>query len=728
MSRKLNNSLIIVLILCGIAPAAEAQGNEKRTGISRTEVAPVIDGYLDEPLWAAAVVVDDLHQASPVEFSAASEKTIFLLTYDDDALYVGVRVFEQNPEDITAKVLRNGRGLRSEDRVKVILDPFNDKRSGYDFETNANGVRHDGLYKGSSIDFNWDGIWDVQSQRNDEGWTAEMRIPFKTLSFGEEVDWGLNLTREIVRHNERITWSSRDGNYDPAVAGTLSGLSGIDQGMGLDIVPSVNFTNQRLYSPSSDSAEAEPSLDVYYKLTSGLNASLTLNTDFSATEADGRQVNLTRFGLFFPEKRSFFLRESDIFEFGGIGGNDNSVTYSRADLENGRPYFSRRIGLSGTGEPVDLDVGAKVSGRVGRFNLGMMAIRQDEFEDVDAGDIVVARATANVLSESAVGFIVTSGDPRSNRDNSLVGADFQYQNSRLSQGRRLAADAWYQQSSTTGLEGDDSSFGVSLNMPNRIGWRGGLSALEIQENFFPAVGFVNRAGVRQFRVNAGYTYQHNGERVRSIFAGVDAQRTNEIDGGLQSEKIVLRLFEIESPAEDRLKLRHEIQTENLQQPFEISDGVIIAAGVYDFDNTIVVFESSEARNLDVGLEYKFGEFFDGDISSISGSFGWRPSEHLRIAASYSVDDVNLPSGSFETRLASTEIEIAFSNTVFWTNLLQYDNVSDSVGINSRLQWSPQAGRNVYFVVNHNFVERPLDSEFHSTATDLTLKFDYTFRF
>ena len=726
-STILVRSLALALFFSGLAFAVDIPA-EKITSINRTAQGPVIDGVLNEAEWAGAVMVDDLHQMIPVEYAEPSERTEFLLQYDDDALYIGVRAFDRDPSKIAAKVLRQGGRLRPDDRIRIVIDPFNDKRSGFIFVVNPNGVRLDGIYKGPNIDLEWSGIWQADAAIVADGWVGEIRIPFKTLSFNQDSDWGLNFSRKIMSSQQDVSWSSRNQQYGPSVAGTLTGIRGVSQGLGLDIVPSLSAVNRRAYDEGSSESDIEPSLDIFYKITSGLNGSLTFNTDFSATEVDGRQVNLTRFNLFFPEKRSFFLRESDIFEFGGIGGEDRNSTAPRTARENGRPYFSRRIGLSAAGDPVSLDVGGKLSGRIGRWNVGTLLIRQAEFEDIDATPIAVARATVNVFEESNLGFILTSGDPGSNFDNTLIGADYQYTNSRLSNGRRFDADFWYQQSATDGVSDDNAAFGMQISSPNRVGWRGSLAAKEVQQNFDPAIGFVSRSGVRQYFGDVGYTYQAQGNLLRTVFAGVDGQQSTEIGGDLQSQRVILRALELGTNSADEAKVWYQQRKENLSEPFEISEGVIIPVGDYSFDSWRVEIMSSPDRVLNATLSIEDGEFFDGTKLTFGSDVRWRPSKHFHMGVTYTVDNVELPQGNFSTRLASADTNIAFTNTISWTTLLQYDNVSDTVGVNSRLHWVPEAGRNIYFVVNHNFVERLEDGEFHSTTTDLTFKVDYTFRF
>ena len=720
----LNQLAILPVLLLGFCSTAAAG---KSTTATRVIEPPVIDGILDESVWSEAARVDDLSQVTPVEFAEPSEKTELFLLYDADALYIGLRAFDSNPERITAKVLRQGSGLRGEDRLKIVLSPFNDQRSGYAFLLNPNGVRLEAIYKDNDFDSDWTGIWQGQSKIDETGWTAEFRIPFKSLSFNTDEDWGINFSRDIVRKGEEVAWVSRDQTVNPSVVGTLSGLTDLSQGRGLDIVPSVSSTYAKVETTGASTSDTDPSLDIFYKVTPSLNTSLTFNTDFSATEVDNRQVNLTRFGLFFPEKRAFFLRESDIFEFGGIAGDNNS-TSSRADRENGRPYFSRRIGLSESGQPVDLDVGAKLSGRMGRWNIGLQGIHQAEFESVDATDILVARISANVFDESTLGFIVTSGDPQTNLDNSVIGFDYLYRNSRLNDGRRVQADFWYQQSDTTGLSGDNSAYGLSVSAPNNTGLRGGATLKVIQQNFNPAVGFISRAGIEQLSADVGYTYRHNGDLLRSVFVGLDAQRIDMMNGDLQSQSIALTALKLVSSVEDQISISLTSEKENLLEPFEISEGVFIPAGTYSFDAPKVSFETAEFRPVDFEFSYKDGDFFSGSIRSLQGELGWRPSKHFRIRASYRFDDVDLPQGSFITRLASAQFEIAFSSTLSWVNLVQYDNVSDSIGLNSRVHWTPSAGKNLYLVVNRNYQEDITGSSFSPVNTDLTIKADYTFRF
>src|SRR5688572_25421048 len=545
---KLRYRLLFCLIASIPAPLAFGQpGIEGSEGGNTLEIpflsADVsIDGIIDEAVWDQAVYIDDFHQFQPVEYGEPTQRTEVRLFYTEDALYISARMLETDPSRITANVLRQGQALGSDDAFIVILDPYLDRRNGYRFEVNANGVRWEGLFQNiTEVEGSWDGIWQTRARIDERGWSSEMRIPFQTISFNPDSDtWGINFGRTIRRNAESLAWVSRNRQMNPSISGTATGLVGMKQGIGLDAVTSLVVRKERLFGAAgAESENFEPQLDLYYRLTSQLNASLTINTDFSATEVDNRQVNLTRLGLFFPEKRDFFIRDSDIFEFGQIGlgglqGATGNSSYPGSSIQNARPFFSRRIGLSPTGLPIDINAGAKLSGRVGDWNVGSLLINQAEDErlGIDPRNIFVGRASLNVLEESTVGVIATHGDPQSNLDNNLVGTDFLYRNSRLPGGKTVQASGFYQQTSTDGREGDDASYGVSLAYPNNQGWRGGYSYKQVEKNFYPAVGFVSQTDMKDHALDLSYShFLAPGGLIRSVTGYVDGYRSSSLDDG-----------------------------------------------------------------------------------------------------------------------------------------------------------------------------------------------------
>ena len=702
------------------APAQETipeGAREKSVRIVRTATPPVIDGVLDDESWRLAVPIEDFHEIQPTEYAAASERTVVYVVYDSDAIYIGARLYDREPGQVTARILRQGEQVFGDDWFSVLLDPFHDRRSGYRFMTNPNGLRQEGLFQNISEEqWDWEGIWYTASTIDEQGWVTEIAIPFKTLSFDPENDtWGINFRRAIARRDERTGWVSRNRNSDPSTSGTVAGLVGLEQGLGLDVVPSLSVGERRPFDGTATTTDTEPSLDVFYKLSPSLTSALTINTDFSATEVDDRQVNLTRFGLFFPEKRDFFLQDADIFEFGGIE-------------QNGRPFFSRRIGLSDEGEPIDLDVGGKVTGRVGRWNIGALSVRQDEFEALPADNATVARASANLLEESSIGLIFTEGNPGQTVDNSLGGVDFLYRNSRLTGGKLVEVNAWAQESDSDGVTADESAYGLRVEMPNNTGLRGGLRYTSLGEGFNPGLGFLNRPGVRTLELATQYRHRPAEGRVRAIGGGYEAERVELMNGELQSQAVEYQLVELESRFGDEIGLQYEAEQEQLDEDFEIYDGIVVPIGHYSFGNTRLSLNTADQRKVWLSADYQVGDFYDGERTEIAGEINWRPSGRLRTGLGYEFNDIDLPQGSFVTRLVGFRTDVAFSSRLSWTTRIQYDNVSERMGVNLRLHWVPEAGREGFIVINHNLEDFDLDNRFHSELAEASVKFSYTFRF
>jgi hypothetical protein len=737
-------ALLSAFALCGASCPLWADSSvTARIEATRLDAAPVIDGILDEAFWVNTNLITELWQIRPGNGDAPSEPTEIRIAYDKDALYIGAHMIDRRgAAAITATNMKQGSRLPDDDRISIILDPFGTGRGAYRFEVNLNAVRNDMLYQGGQPQPEWTVIWDAAASLTDDGWSAEIAIPFKTLPFDPDVDgWGFNVSRAIRGRAEEDVWVSRNRSWGPSITGQLTGIHDVDRGLGLDIVPTFGLRQLRYFGAGADKKEASPSLDVYYGLTPSLSASLTLNTDFSATDADDRQVNLTRFNLFFPEKRDFFLKDADLFDFGRIGGsgdnNNQPRSTTRAGRESGRPFFSRKLGLSPIGTPVDLNYGGKVSGRVGRWRIGMLSARQDDFVPtagavIDASTLSVARIAADVLSESSVGFVATTGDPLTNGSNSLVGADFLYQNTRFPGGRTLESEAWVQRSDSSTAVGNQSAFGVGARLIDSDGLRFGGAFKQLGKGFKPALGFVNRAGVRDYSGDAGYTTLVRGRYLQSVYTGMDASRIESIHGPLQTQIITLRPAEIETSRRDTLRFFYAFSREALTTPFTIysfgSKQVVIPVGRYRFNDYGFDFVAGQQRRLGVRLNLRQGDFYDGKRLSVGSELNWKQSRHFAIRGSYDINDIDLPAGKFSTRVLSAGTDINFSSRLSWTNLVQYDNVSETAGLQSRLQWIPKAGQELTAIINHSSEDLDRDGSFHSLNAEYGLRISYTFRF
>ena len=711
--------LLAVAMLLALSAEAVAvytvNGERKSFQIYRTDAPPVIDGKLDDTVWLDAALVDDFHQTTPTDGAQPTERTEVRISYDDENLYIAANLLDSDPQAIQAKQMIQGKLFFSDDRFWVTLDSFNNKRNDYFFQVNANGVRREALRENNARFIEeWATIWHAESRLHEGGWATEIAIPFKSISFAPESDtWGINFGRGIVRKQEFNMWSSHERQDWPAYGGEVKGIGEIEQGLGLDVVPSINVSQSRDLVIGRRDNGIEPSLDVRYRVTPSLSATLTLNTDFSTAEVDEQQVALDRFSLFFPEKRDFFLQDAGIFEFGNID-------------TNGRPFFSRRIGLSEDGEPVGIDAGIKLTGRIGDFNVGALAIRQEGTAAVRAKDLFVVRGSYNVLDESAVGFIVTHGDPTTNESNSVVGLDFLYRNSDGPLGEILTGRFWAQQSDSSDVDGDEQAFGMNIEIPSDK-LQAYVDLQQIEDNFRPALGFVNRAGIRRYETGLRFRTRPETGFWRAINHRLDYTLVTDMDDEMLSQRLAIEPVGLSSNADDYVFLRWSHSREDVREDFELFDRLAVPAGRYEFDRYRAELRTGMQRPVRVVLALEDGGFFGGDRLLKSMDVQWRQSAFFYVGVGFAENVVELPAGSFTSHLGSLSTDIAFNSRWSWSNLVQYDNTSDAVGINSRLRYVPEAGREFVVVLNHGM---DVDERNHlsTTQNDLAFRFSYTFRY
>lgn len=703
-----------------LSPPRGAEPRVRKTiVVPRVTRGPEVDGDLSDPIWAQAAIIDDFTQLQPSPGRESSQRTEMRVLYDADYLYIGARMYDDEPSRIVANQLVQGRAVINDDHIQLLLDPLDSGRRSYMFYVNPNSVQRDGLaYSDTAYNMNWDGIWYARSSTDALGWTAEVAIPFRTLTFDPaREDWGMTLMRGIARNGEISAWSFRDFRLSVDGLGQLQGIRDIEEGRGLDVIPSVVLRERRDYATGRSERRLEPSLDAFYRWTPSLIGALTINTDFSATEVDDRQVNLTRFSQFFPEKREFFLQDADIFEF--------------ADLQqNGRPFFSRTIGLSTAGQPVDLVAGAKLTGRVGQWNLGLLGVRQDADGPIDADELLVARASLDVLSASTVGMIATYGDPRSNLESWLVGADWNFRNTTWLGGRAVEAGTWLQRSYTQGLTGDDVAWGLRFGVPtDRLEF--GASMVELQRNFRPAMGFVNRRDIRQYDGNLYHRWREPLSWLRTWRVGMDAQQVTDLDGRLETSLMKLVPVDVQFVSGDSVNAYWLRQREVLDAAFPIVPALMIAPGVYTFERAGLSLRGAGYRRVSPSLRLEGGDFFGGRRTDITVGASWAPNRHLLFDGSYAVNRLRLDSGNFTTRLMSLRANVAFNVQWAWTNSLQYDNLSKRLGVNSRLRYVPRLGQSLTLVLNHDF-EVDDDTggrrQIVSRQREFSSRLSYTFRY
>ena len=725
MKSNAHARMLAALLLC-VPDSAIAE--RPRISITRISTPPEIDGSLTDAMWSKASLIDDFKQVNPIRGGTPSERTEVYLAYDADMIYIGVRCYDSEPDNMIAKELRDDGDLRSGDRVLITLDTFLDRRNAFAFEVNMLGAKLDArIENNSKFARYWDGIWYADGRRDQEGWTAELAIPTKTLSFNPGTDvWGLDIERLIKRRNETLRWSniSQDRSMVYARAyGDISGLHGLEQGMGLDIKPAIASKFRWRDRGDDQDIKLAPGGELIYRFTPSLTGSLVLNPDFSDARVDEIQTNLTRFRLLFPEQRDFFVRDADIFQFAGL------------EDVNGMPFFSRRIGLAGdvdNPDTVDLQAGAKLTGRIGRYTLGLLNSQMGALGTIDSKNLTVLRGATDILDESRIGMLMTYGDPLSDDDNGLVGADYRYRNSFVFGDQTFVADAFVMRSFTSGRDGDEMSYGLRLNYPNDR-WNARANFTEIQQNFNPALGFVNRPGIRRYDGQLRFRVRpERGHYLRTMDWGVRWDVTTDTDNELRSMIFQTRLFEIQNQLGDTLQTWIHYQRETLVRPFEISRGVVIPAGKYRWARNFTKFETSTHRPIKALIMWKAGEFFDGTGVDFTAKLEWRPNPHFFASIVHNNINTNLPAGNFDVEINRLKLDALFNPRLSWTNFIQHESETHLITLNSQLRWIVTPGTELNLTLNHDFTRdaRPgrRAAVYSSHELDFSTQFFWTQRF
>ena len=691
--------------------------------IAWSEEAPQIDGQLSDPVWQDAALIDTFLQVTPVPGGKPSQRTDVRILTDGEFIYFGIRCHDTNPEDIVANVMLRDARLWYNDRIVIGLDTFHDRRNGYAFEVNPRGSRHDVLIEGDAFNSDWTTLWFAEASIDSGGWSLEVAIPFHSVNFDPDSDvWGFNISRGIRRNDEQIRWSDTQPQRfvsDFAVAGTLEGMLGIRQGVGISVIPSATLSrvDERNQAPPDNSVD--PSLDVFYNFYPSVVASATVNSGFAETEVDDRHVNLDRFDLFFPEKRAFFLQDALIFSFADFE--------AERSYKNGLPFDSRKIGLvedaNGDVAGVDILAGGKVTGRLDRFNFGFMDVVLDDHDGIGKQNVAVGRVAMNVLEESTLGAIVTHGNPTGGPGNSLVGMDFNYANSDFNDGQTLMGQAWFAKSFTEGVETGEWSYGGLLEYPNdKTSWK--IGAVGIEKNYNPALGFVNRTGIRRY--NAAYRNRiRRNAYVRTIDSKTIGYVVTDLDNNVKSGQFNLSPLTVKTEVGDAISVAYRHDYEHLDASFTVYPGIDVPSGSYPVNRGYIRIDTSRNRVLQGAVQVTAGGFYGGTRTSFAPEISWRPNFHWLFEVDYILNDVSLPQGDFKTHLLRARVNVQFTPNLAWITVAQWDNVTDSAGINTRVHWIIEDGRELFVVFNQG-----LETEDGVTATtsEPLIKVEWAFRF
>ncbi|MBI3983077.1 MAG: carbohydrate binding family 9 domain-containing protein [Gemmatimonadetes bacterium] len=711
-----------MLMLGAVAPAQAQQALLPTLQAGALNGDLRLDGVLDEPAWAGAEMIQDLVTIEPLEGKAPVGRTTVRVLAGAGVVVVGIECFDPDVTGIVSYSKARDADLGSEDHIKLIFDTFLDGRSGYIFAVNATGARYDALVanQGEGEAREWDTAWEAATARTPAGWSVEIRIPLQSLAFSAGLaQWGFNVQRRLQRLLETSRWASprRDAKISsPARAGRLTGLPDFSLGLGLTVRPTIVSGVEKLTPADTRSGRLEPSLDVTQRLGPNALLSATVNTDFAETEVDARRTNLTRFSLFFPEKRTFFLENSDIFAFGiGLSGG------FRTDIV---PFFSRRIGLY-QGTEVPLDVGGKLSGRAGNTNFGALAVRSREDSGlVPAATMGAFRIKQNVLRESSVGILATVGDPEGRPDSWMVGTDWTYQTSRLWGDKNFLVGVWGLATNRSDLTGDKTAVGWKIDYPNDT-WDIALTYKRVGDGFDPSLSFVSRRGVQIWSLGLNYSLRPGGRVIRQLFHELQPFLVLDLDGRWESYRLFSAPINWRFESGERFEFNIVPEGERLVAPFEIADGVLLPPGSYHWVRYRLEGDIAAKRQVSGRVTWWFGPFYDGTLHQLSGSLQFKPSASATFEIQGERNDGEVSTGVFTQDIVRGRVSVYFSPDLQLNSFVQYDNDTRLLGANTRLRWTFHPLGDLFVVYNHNAAD--LGDRLAFDSNQLLVKLQYAFR-
>jgi hypothetical protein len=707
-------------ILCAPVLAAQSdsalQGNAhpaargalrvgRRSGVLR------LGAKLTDSFWQAADSITDFRQREPLEGAPASERTVVKVLRDDEALYVAVHAYDREPSAIRASQLRRDADLSSDDNVTLLIDSFHDKRSAFLFQTNPNGAMWDAQFSGVDVlNENWNGIWDVAVSRDSTGWIAEFRIPFRTLRFqsGVGAEFGFNVRRFIRRKNEETLWRGwgrTQGLYQLLTEGDLVGLGVLQRARNVTLMP---YALARAVAPDHDSLGTRLSdgflggkggIDAKMAVSPTLTADLTVNTDFAQVEADSQVINLTRFPLFFPEKREFFLESSGLFDIGTPG--------------NVQLFYSRRVGLDSTGAPVPLLGGARLYGKQGPWAIGLLDVRSGGTEN--ANDVAV-RVARDVLARSTLAamFVDRSrvGTGASERGGGLD-LDFPL----VVSGHNVEPHVWLMGTQTPGVTGTPLAWRVSTDYPNDL-FDNFVSLYRIDSGFAPTMGFVRRTGIWETTGHVDFMPRPGVLGIRQldfeapipawdiIATESSAPGTLTDSHNWQTATFNWQLLGGSLQSGDQFSARVLRLMDAPTAPFDIFRTVSIDAGRYWWTRSQLQYQTSLGRPVSVGTVVGWGGFYAGRSVDASLSGTWRGGGHFIGGVDLSRTEANLPTGHFVATQAAGRLEYALSTRADFLSFVQFNNESRRIDFNLRFHWIPQIGDDVFLVWNSGYTTDP----------------------
>ncbi len=649
----MSKSLLAITILfagLGVQPA-RGQGSPGATETYRyralrVETPPTVDGDLSDSVWQKAEVISQFVQQEPRNGAPATEKTEIRLMYDSEALYLSAYCLESDPAGVVRNTLRfrDDSVWSKDDVVRFALDTFHDHRRAYIFSINPLGTKQDTQADNNVFNPSWNEVWDVRTRVLENGWSMELRIPFRILRFPADGGgvWGFNVVRQIKRKNEISSWAPFPASFSMTRAeyyGHIDGMTGIESRRNVQIVPYGLLGATRSNGPAGNDSSLEGGVDVKVSLGSSLSLDMTYNTNFAHVEADDQQINLTRFSLFFPEKREFFLESAQLFDFGII--------------EDTQIFFSRRIGLAG-GQPVPILGGARLSGKAAGFDLGLLTTQTESSPGSPSTNLSTARLRRNFGRRSYIGGIFTGGYSTA-QTNRAFGADALYW-----LGRNLRADAFAAVVDSGQIDGRRVSFSGALTYDQDL-WAAGVRTLSVEKGFDPAMGYVRRDDIHRYTAHLRRSWRLNREWARKVSVSSDLTYLTNQNHVLDTRQW---LFEASDDLNsgDTIRFQASRNFERIlpeDPPFVLNPrkNIVVPPGDYGFNRWLVEYASFSGRAIVPGIRLERGEFYGGNRTTVGLSGIWRPSPHLVLQGNYDYNDVSLPQGEFRAHLVRARITV-----------------------------------------------------------------------
>ncbi|MDE2653381.1 MAG: DUF5916 domain-containing protein [Gemmatimonadota bacterium] len=710
---------LLLIALAGVAAGAPAtvhgqDAREQTIRAVRTDRPPTIDAVLDEPFWHEIGPITDFRQRVPVDGAPASERTELRVAFDDNNLYFAIVLHDSDPEGIRRSILHREGRIDQDDNIRIGLDTYNDKRNAYIFEINPFGTQGDALITDESMtlsDWNWEGVYESEGRVTEDGWVVEAAIPFTTIRFADtdSPEMGILIERTIRRKNEMVYFPHIGQEVRSALTqvsryATLTGLEGLRRGRYMEAKPFAiagrSALGRRGNLDSETETLSELGLDFKYSITSNLTLDATVNPDFAQVEADNVQINLTRFSLFFPEKREFFLERAGLFDFG--------------DAEETVVFFSRRIGIGN-----DIAGGARLTGQAGPLSIGALSLWTEdaqgdrEYYAAPGGLNSVLRLRADPFPRTTVGGILTSMDG-GDGFNRVLGGDFQ-----LRFGGSSSVRGWLARSWDGGVDDGPQREAASANADVDTGspiagaiqadlrsslLAAGAAYRRIPIDFDPALGFVLRNDMQRYSGSVGaHPRFERSAWARQLVSTLRGDYIAGIDGTRQSTALVFSNL-LSFQTGDRASVAIVRRGEWLARPTHIQ-GRRLEAREYGFTGTEIRFNTNDSREFSARGGIAAGQFWSGTRTQLSGGLMWKTGPHLTISGDYSWNDVSLPAdeGDFTTRLVSVSILGAASRALFANALVQYDDVSNVVQANVRIDWIHTPGSDLFVVFDTGYL-------------------------